>query len=455
MKKITSKQMFAISMGNFGHGILTGIVMSHLIYFYQPTAESGLPVLIPTNLIFGFISILGLIKAFGHIFDAITDPIVASISDRSTNPLGRRIPIMKKTAIPFAILSALVFFSPINDSSYINGIFLAVILYSYYLIFTMYIVPYNALLPELVQEGKQRLTLYTMTSLTFILGTGAAYLVPSVVAVFKSMGLIPVTAWRITFVILCVIACITLLIPTWTIKEKEYVTSVPSHINTKESIKKTFQYRDFRIFVASDLVYYIALAFFQGALGYYVVVLLGLEEWMMTVAFIITMTISVIFYIPVNIWARRFGKKKTLLAGFALFIIGYIIVCLFQKDSSIPVIAQASSAFLPVAIALAIFGIIPNTIVADLAEYDTALTNDKREGMFFAARSLVFKIGQSIAFLIIPAVASIGKSVGSEVGALGVRLTAIIATVFCTIGFIVFFFYDEKKVLSVHKKEDE
>jgi Na+/melibiose symporter-like transporter len=182
-------------------------------------------------------------------------------------------------------------------------------------------------------------------------------------------------------------------------------------------------------------------------MGYYVVVLLGLEEWMMTVAFIVTMAISVLFYIPVNILTKKLGKKKVLLIGFALFMVGYVIVSLFNKESSLPAIAQASIAFLPVAIALAIFGILPNTIVSDLAEYDTAISGEHRQGMFFAARSFVFKLGQSVAFLIIPSVASIGKVSGSGVGAFGVRLTAIIAIVFCTIGLVVFTFYDEKKIL--------
>ena len=69
MKKLTKGRIVALSMGNFGHGLLTGLVMSWLIYFYQPIAESGLPLLIPTTLIFGVVSILGLIKAFGHVFD--------------------------------------------------------------------------------------------------------------------------------------------------------------------------------------------------------------------------------------------------------------------------------------------------------------------------------------------------------------------------------------------------
>lgn len=47
----------------------------------------------------GILTIIGLIKAIGHIIDAVTDPLIASCSDKSKHPGGRRIPLMKKPFI--------------------------------------------------------------------------------------------------------------------------------------------------------------------------------------------------------------------------------------------------------------------------------------------------------------------------------------------------------------------
>lgn len=63
--------------------MLSGIISNWLVYFYQPdkTAISqGQTVFIPQGLVvFGIFTIIGGITAFGRIFDAFTDPMIASL----------------------------------------------------------------------------------------------------------------------------------------------------------------------------------------------------------------------------------------------------------------------------------------------------------------------------------------------------------------------------------------
>ena len=88
---------------------------------YQPdeTAISqGQNVFIPQGLVvLGIFTIIGGITAFGRIFDAFTDPMIASWSDRCTAKDGRRIPFLKWAALPLALSTVLVFWSPINEKS--------------------------------------------------------------------------------------------------------------------------------------------------------------------------------------------------------------------------------------------------------------------------------------------------------------------------------------------------
>ena len=95
---------------------------NYLIYFYQPSKESGIPNLIPQGrIVLGILTIIGLIKAIGHIIDAVTDPLIAACSDKSRHPDGRRIPLMKKTAIPFGLCALLMFFVPLGKVSGLNA----------------------------------------------------------------------------------------------------------------------------------------------------------------------------------------------------------------------------------------------------------------------------------------------------------------------------------------------
>lgn len=102
------------------------------------------------------------------------------------------------------------------------------------------------------------------------------------------------------------------------------------------------------------------------------------------------------------------------------------------------------------AIPMAIFGILPNAIIADIAEADGIKTGNFKAGIFFGARTFMSKMGQTIAALTFPSFIIIG-AMGPEhpVGELGVRLTGIAALIFVALGLILFLKYNEKEVLKI------
>jgi Na+/melibiose symporter-like transporter len=94
MKSLSKGKIWLFAIGQFGWALLSGLIGSWLVYFYQPNAESiaaGQPLFIPQGtVIFGALTIIGLITAAGRIFDAITDPLVASMSDNCKSQENRR-----------------------------------------------------------------------------------------------------------------------------------------------------------------------------------------------------------------------------------------------------------------------------------------------------------------------------------------------------------------------------
>ena len=98
------------------------------------------------------------------------------------------------------------------------------------------------------------------------------------------------------------------------------------------------------------------------------------------------------------------------------------------------------------AIPMAVLGILPQAIVADIAEADAKITGENRQGMFYAARTFAFKMGQSVAMLLFTSLALIGTN------GLGYRISAGAAAVLCLLGGIVLFAYDEKKIMNIISK---
>lgn len=447
MKKLTKGKIFCFAIGQFGWALLSGIIVNWLVYFYQPdlsTVGDGMRIFIPQGrVILGVVTIIGIITAIGRVFDAITDPLIASLSDRSSHKDGRRIPFMRMIALPFAVITVLVFFAPFKEAGILNSIWLFVTVMLYYLCITTYCTPYTALIPELGKTQEERMTISTYISFTFILGTAVAYVAPMIWGPLEgSLG--RVNAMRATFVGMAVLAFICLLVPVFTIRERDYVDSKPSDAGAFTSLAKTFKNKGFRVFVASDITYWIALTMFQTGLPFYITSLMKLDESMTTILFVLMTAISLVFYIPINIFVKKYGKKNLLLFAFVMFTITYIITSLSGEYLPINNTAQGIIIVCVAALPMAIFGILPSAIVADIAQSDAIKTGDSREGMFYAARTFAFKIGQGLAMLIFTAISTIGVGTG-----LGYRLTAGGAAIFCLLGGVLLVFYNEKEVSKI------
>ena len=102
---------------------------------------------------------------------------------------------------------------------------------------------------------------------------------------------------------------------------------------------------------------------------------------------------------------------------------------------------------------MAILGILPQACVADVAELDRLESGEDRSGMFFAARTFAFKMGQAIAMVVFTSV-TVKKVVDGVETVLPsqYRATAIIATVTCLIGACLFLLYQEKTILAKIEK---
>ena len=451
MKSLSKGKIWLLAVGQLGWSTLSGLISNWLVYFYQPdeaAQAAGQTLFIPQGrVILGVFTVIGAITALGRLFDAVTDPWIASLSDRCKSKLGRRIPFLKWAALPLAFSTVMVFCAPVGRVTGFNVVWLFVFTMCYYLAITAYCTPYNALIPELGHNQQERLNISTAISLTFIVGTALAYVAP-VVWGFLEPSLGRVAAMRVTFAGLAVLAFLCMQVPVFAIREKDYVNSQPTEGTAVSSLIKTFRNREFRIFVGSDIFYWIGLTMFQTGLPFFVTSLLGLPESMSTVFFVAMTGISLLFYVPVNLLTKRFGKRSLVLTAFLIFAACFGYTALMGPALPLAPVAQGFLLVVSAAFPMAVFGILPQAMVADISESDARKTGENREGMFYAARTFAFKLGQSVSMLLFTALATIGS------GGTGYRVVAATASALALIGGIILVFYNEKKIDRVISGED-
>ena len=488
--------MIIFAIGQLGWSMLSGIIGAWLVTFYLPTsgdkAAGATNYIVPGLIIGGFMTVLGLITALSRIFDAVTDPLIASLSDRSKNPRGRRIPFMMIAALPLAIVTVLLFCAPFGSKetgNVGNIIWISVAVVLFYLFMTMYCTPYNALISEFGKTQEDRMFISTAISLTFFAGTLLAY-TPFVFAgaginadtgayepklitgmlVNGGMSQVDAYTWsfRISFIVLAVIATVAMLLPTFLLKEKEFVDTKPSEENVIRSLVSTFKNKDFRTFSVSDIMYWVGLTMFQTGLPFFVKVSMGFDGGMVMV-FMGGMTVlSAVFYPFVTSLVKKFGKKKLVIAGFLGLAICYSIAAISSIPNLLPEQGHANALswvfgiiiMVVAALPMALLGIIPQSIVADVAEAEAVTTGQNREGMFFAARTFAMKFGQSLAMILFTSLAVAmpdPSSTADEVfpGKGGMILVAAVAVAFCVAGAVILIFYREKKIMKTIAKEGD
>jgi Na+/melibiose symporter-like transporter len=241
-----------------------------------------------------------------------------------------------------------------------------------------------------------------------------------------------------------------MLLPVLVINERRYAAYSVSKESTLQALRSSLGNRNFVRFLVSEFLYNVCQTIIQMGIVYYVVTLLRLAKEVTTELMIVMFVLSFVFYFPITAITVKVEKKKVILVGFGLLALLFVMFSLMGLVGMPPLVF----AYLTVAVAaipIAIFTIVPNAVVADIAEADGIETGNFKAGMFFGVRSFESNLGVSAANILFPSLLVLGMSVDHPVG---IRMSAIVAVLICIAGLAVFFLYDERAVLrSLAKKE--
>ena len=453
LETLSKGKSVIFAFGGFGWSLLSFAPSNLLTFFYFPpeTGGSVFPVFIYQGAVIGVLTILGVVAFAGRIFDALTDPIVAGLSDRSGFRLGRRRSFMLISALPFALFSVAVFMPPMAVEHRLNSVWLVACLFLFYLFFTMYMVPYTAMIPELGRTAKQRLLLCTLGSVGWALGFFLGNVIYAVKGLLQNIGLGEVQAFQTGVGLFAVIGFVACMMPVVFISERKYCEAHKSQEKLFKALAGALKNRDYAFFMGSTFVYFVGNLFLEIGIIYYVTLLMKLPESMASLLMAIMFIASFCFYPLLYRIVDRFGKKRLLCWAFYLQTVVFILIGL---SGLIPLIPAQVTGYIGIAVAsfaVAVFGIMPGAINADMARMDSILTGNHKEGVFSGLYGFMNKAAISFSNLIFPSFLLLGRS---EANPFGVRLTAAVGGVMMIIGVLLLRGFDEKRVNGILASAD-
>ena len=451
-KPLPKRNMYRYCLADIAKGLFNGMIGNYLLYFFQPTVKSGLPQLLPQDKLLGYITIMALITALGKIVDAVTDPLVASLSDKCTHKAGRRMPFLRGAAIPYALSVLMIFYAPFRAGSVANAVWVGFFLISYYTAYTFFFIPRNALVPEIIPDARVRVGYYGISTAFFMGSSSFMYAATLFVNLLKNAGLSALWAWRAVFTLFAAIGVTCLLLSAYAFEEKDYVTE---NVRPKESLLhscgQVFKNRNFLCFAAGDLFSGVSMAFFQTAMLYYITMLLNVPESQSFLVMLSAIGVALCLFPMIIRISRKHNKKTPLVAASVVFTVVFAFIFFGDK---IAALAPGYELFVGlglgvvVAFPFAAINILPQSILSDIIQQDSIQSGVNREGIFSATKTFIEKCASALAMMVVSSVLAIGAGPGESVGLLGVKLTGVFAGGFSLLSLVFFLFYNDKKVIE-------
>jgi len=400
----------------------------------------------------------------GTIWDAITDPAMGYISDRTRTRWGRRRPYMAVGAVFLLIFMILMFTDPGLRSD--RQLFVWVVIINCLLntAYTLVNIPYSALAPELTGDFHERTVLngYRMTFAVFGTLVGAGAVIPLVNAFGGT-----VMGWTITGGILGAIMAVSSLTTVVVVKEN-LGAPVTRQSRIIRSYLQVLSMKEFLTAVIPWAFHITGVTIIQANLKFFYKHIYE-NESMFQIALLFLLVVSLAF-IPV--WVRiskTIGKKRCYNIG--MLIVAAMVLVFAFVGPLLPVW------FSFVIMALAGVGFstqyaIPYALVPDVVEFDFAENGTRREGVFYGMWTFSSKLGRALAigmsgwilaaFKYVEASAAVPDPVQAPLALTGIRiLVGPVPAIFFVAGVIVLSFYPitrdvyEKIMEKVRKREQE
>ena len=387
-EKLNLSTKLAFGAGDLGPAITANISVFFVLVFL--TNVAGLPA-----------GLAGSVLMVGKIWDAINDPIVGVLSDRTVHPWGKRYPWMVFGAVPFGILFFLQWIVPSNNQLFLFWYYVIIgILFN--TAYTAVNLPYTALTPELTSDYNERTSLNSFRFSFSISGSIFSLILAQIIFSF-----FPDSPYQKYLILGAVCAILSIFPLFWcflgTRKRVWAGHSVADNqdnsdsIPIAEQIKIAFSNRPFLLVIGIYLCSWLGVQLTASILPYFVVNWMQMPEATFPqVAIAVQGTALVMLFVWSSI-SKRYGKKSVYFMGMGVWIIAQAGLFFLQPGQVGLMYILAILAGCGVSTAY----LVPWSMIPDVIDLDELNTGQRREGVFYSFMVLLQKFGLAVGLFLV------------------------------------------------------
>ena len=351
-------------------------------------------------------ALAGTVPLIGHIWDAVTDPIMGNITDRTSAKMGAK----RFYMLIGSFATALTFITLWVPFSTDRPVTMFIFYVAMYCLFstgsTILMVPYNGLLPDMIDDYDTRSEFSNVRMIWSTLGAMVCGVIPTLLITDTTKTTMYLRCC-ILFGVLFLITCLLTVAGTWENQHAPMKSRLSDSFNHAGS---AFRSRSFRLFVGIYLTGQCGMDFVSGMAVYYVDdVINGYKNHYVTylmAALIVAQLVGMLIWGPVM---AKTSKRTTILIGAPIRIVSTLLLLplSYEGASIIPILALAVGIGIGNAATLtSIFA-----IMADMPDVDELVTSVHRPGVVSGMSTFARKISSGLSsWLIGMLLAAVGYS---------------------------------------------
>ena len=372
----TTLRNLAYAIGTVASPLLFQAVGAYLIFFYTDVVRLEV----------GLIS-LAYSLSYG-IWNAINDPIIGHLSDRTRTRWGRRIPYIFVGAPLAALLFVAVWSPPVGGQPLAQPhdfrifLYLAVSIGLFDLMFTSANIAYASLFPEMFTDLRQRTRVMIPRQIAAVVGLLLALGATPVLVKTFSTSLGVFGGWTATGALLAIIAWAAFWVSLLGSRE-HHAFSREASLPFVAAFKITFTNRTFLAAAVATLVINYIWSWLAAMAPFFNKYVIGAAEEQMSLLFLAMFGTSVLLY-PVWQWVTlRIGSKLALTISVALYALLTFPVLFISTFT------QAILTFALMGAANAGITLVREIVLSDVIDEDELKTGLRREGVYFGVTTFV------------------------------------------------------------------
>lgn len=350
-------------------------------------------------------AIAGSVGLIAVLWDAISDPIIGNISDKSTSKYGKRRPFILGSILPILITTILMF-KVVDFPGNGNVIFYIVVAVFYWTSYTTFNIPYMALGASLTNDPDERTSLSSIRQAFGFIGLICAISLPGIlIGTLIGKGTSPDKAYLLVAVLLGLISSVTIFI-TWNStrgKELEYAEDNEG-LSFAKTILSLLKVKSYVIIICVALLVFIGFTMFAANQMYVVTAILGFGEAEAGQVFLAIALSGTVLSLLISKLTQKFDKKNIFIVFTAITGISMIAM----KFIGITSLNQYIAFCLLTNIGIAAFLVLIYNFLYDVIDVIEFRLNSRCSGIVLSYYSFIVKFGKALAVQIIGVVLAVG-----------------------------------------------